>query len=103
MTCALLGQQSIHVVRVTDYGVSAEGIPFYVMEYLQGQSLSQLINIGPLPLPRFLGLNRQLCLGLQAAHDGITLKAQPHPVSIIHRDIKPSNIMIIQEIRPWGS
>jgi len=97
MTCALLGQQSIHVVRVTDYGVSAEGIPFYVMEYLQGQSLSQLINIGPLPLPRFLGLNRQLCLGLQAAHDGITLKAQPHPVSIIHRDIKPSNIMIIQD------
>jgi serine/threonine protein kinase len=97
MTCALLGQQSIHVVRVTDYGVSEEGIPFYVMEYLQGQSLSQLINLSPLPLPRFLGLNRQLCLGLQAAHDGITLKTQPHPVSIIHRDIKPSNIMIVQD------
>jgi serine/threonine-protein kinase len=97
MTCALLGQQSIHVVRVTDYGVSDEGIPFYVMEYLQGQSLSQLINLGPLPIPRFLGLMRQLCLGLQAAHDGIILKTQPQPVSIIHRDIKPSNIMIVQD------
>jgi serine/threonine protein kinase len=97
MTCALLGQKSIHVVRVTDYGVSDEGIPFYVMEYLQGQSLSHLINIGPLPLPRFLGLMRQLCLGLQAAHDGITLKNQPLPVPIIHRDIKPSNIMIVQD------
>lgn len=97
MTCALLGQKSIHVVRVTDYGVSDEGIPFYVMEYLQGQSLSHLINISPLPLPRFLGLIRQLCLGLQTAHDGITLKTQPHPVPIIHRDIKPSNIMIIQD------
>ena len=97
MTCALLGQKSIHVVRVTDYGVSDEGIPFYVMEYLQGQSLSHLINISPLPLPRFLGLIRQLCLGLQTAHDGITLKTQPLPVPIIHRDIKPSNIMIIQD------
>jgi serine/threonine protein kinase len=38
MTCAQLGQRSIHVVRVTDYGVNDEGVPFYVMEYLQGQS-----------------------------------------------------------------
>ncbi|PSN16583.1 serine/threonine protein kinase [filamentous cyanobacterium CCT1] len=97
MTCAQLGQKSIHVVRVTDYGVSDEGIPFYVMEYLQGQSLSQLINLQPLPVPRFLGLIRQICLGLQAAHDGITLKTQPEPVPIIHRDIKPSNIMIVQD------
>jgi serine/threonine protein kinase len=49
MTCALLGQHSIHVVRVTDYGVSDDGVPFYVMEYLQGQSLSHLINLSPLP------------------------------------------------------
>ncbi|HZG41064.1 MAG TPA: serine/threonine-protein kinase [Nodosilinea sp.] len=97
MTCAQLGQKSIHVVRVTDYGVSDEGSPFYVMEYLQGQSLSNLINLQPLPLPRFLGLIRQICLGLQAAHDGIILKTQPDPVSIIHRDIKPSNIMIVQD------
>jgi serine/threonine-protein kinase len=97
MTCAQLGQKSIHVVRVTDYGVSEEGVPFYVMEYLQGQSLSQLINLQPLPIPRFLGLIRQICLGLQAAHDGIILKNRPQPVPIIHRDIKPSNIMIVQD------
>ncbi len=97
MTCAQLGQKSIHVVRVTDYGVNEDGVPFYVMEYLKGQSLSQLINQEPLPIPRFLGLIRQLCLGLQAAHDGIILKGQAEPVPIIHRDIKPSNIMIIQD------
>jgi eukaryotic-like serine/threonine-protein kinase len=97
MTCAQLGQKSIHVVRVTDYGVNDEGSPFYVMEYLQGQSLSQIINLQPLPLPLFLGLIRQICLGLQAAHEGIILKTQPQPVSIIHRDIKPSNIMIVQD------
>ncbi|MEA5452351.1 serine/threonine-protein kinase [Leptolyngbya sp. CCNP1308] len=97
MTCAQLGQKSIHVVRVTDYGVSDEGVPFYVMEYLQGQSLSHLINLQPLPIPRFLGLIRQICLGLQSAHEGIILKTQPEPVPIIHRDIKPSNIMIVQD------
>jgi serine/threonine protein kinase len=97
MTCAQLGQKSIHVVRVTDYGVNDEGIPFYVMEYLQGQSLSHLINLQPLPVPRFLGMVRQLCLGLQAAHDGIILKTHNQPIPIIHRDIKPSNIMIIQD------
>jgi serine/threonine protein kinase len=97
MTCAQLGQKSIHVVRVTDYGVNEEGVPFYVMEYLQGQSLSQMINLQPLPIPRFLGLIRQICLGLQAAHDGIILKTQAEPVPIIHRDIKPSNIMIVQD------
>jgi serine/threonine protein kinase len=97
MTCAQLGQRSIHVVRVTDYGVNDEGVPFYVMEYLQGQSLSQLIHLQPLPIPRFLGFIRQVCLGLQAAHSGIILKTQSQPVPIIHRDIKPSNIMIVQD------
>jgi len=97
MTCAQLGQKSIHVVRVTEYGVNDDNIPFYVMEYLKGQSLSQLISLQPLPIPRFLGLTLQLCLGLQTAHEGIMLKTQVDPVPIIHRDIKPSNIMITQD------
>ncbi len=92
MTCAQLGQKSIHVVRVTDYGVTEDEIPFYVMEYLKGKSLGQVIQPQPLPIPRFLGLTRQICLGLQAAHDGIVFKNQV--ASIIHRDIKPSNILI---------
>lgn len=96
-TCAQLGQKSIHVVRVTDYGLNDENVPFYVMEYLQGQSLSHLLNIHPLPLPRFLAIFKQLCLGLQSAHDGIMLKGQAQPIPIIHRDIKPSNILIVQD------
>jgi eukaryotic-like serine/threonine-protein kinase len=97
MTCAQLGQKCIHVVRVTDYGVNDENVPYYVMEYLRGQSLSQMINAQPLPIPRFLGLTRQICLGLLAAHEGIILKGRFEPVTIIHRDIKPSNILIIQD------
>ncbi|MEM6714503.1 MAG: serine/threonine-protein kinase [Cyanobacteria bacterium P01_C01_bin.147] len=96
-TCAQLGQNSIHVVRVTDYGVSAEEVPFYVMEYLQGESLSILINQRALPLPRFLGIIRQICLGLKSAHDGIRVRGYTQPVPIIHRDIKPSNILVTQD------
>lgn len=92
MTCAQLGQKSIHVVRVSDYGVTEDEMPFYVMEYLKGQNLCKVIQPNPLPIPRFLGLTRQICLGLQAAHDGIVLKNQVVP--IIHRDIKPSNILV---------
>ena len=92
MTCAQLGNNSIHVVRVTDYGVADDEIPFYVMEYLKGKNLGQVIQPQPLPVPRFLGFIRQICLGLETAHRGITLNGQVVP--IIHRDIKPSNILV---------
>ena len=94
-TCALLGQKSIHIVRVMDYGVDDNNTPFYVMEYLQGQSLNNIIRKQRLPLPRFLSMARQLSLGLQCAHDGIPVEGTICP--IIHRDVKPSNILVIQD------
>jgi eukaryotic-like serine/threonine-protein kinase len=94
-TCALLGQKSIHIVRVMDYGVDDNNTPFYVMEYLQGQSLNNIIRKQRLPLPRFLSMARQLSLGLQCAHDGIPVEGAICP--IIHRDIKPSNMLVIQD------
>ena len=94
-TCALLGQKSIHIVRVMDYGVDENVTPFYVMEYLQGESLSDVIRRKPLPLARFLSMVRQISLGLQCAHQGILVEGEICP--IIHRDIKPSNILVIQD------
>lgn len=97
-TCAQLGRKSIHIVNVIDYGVTdykEEDVPFYVMEYLQGQSLSEVINNQPLPLPRFLVLSRQISLGLQCAHQGIVIDGSVYP--IIHRDIKPSNILVSRD------
>jgi serine/threonine-protein kinase len=94
-TCAQLGQKTIHIVRVTDYGVDDEDIPFYVMEYLQGESLSEIISHQPIPLLRFLSLSRQICLGLQCAHQGMKVDNKLCP--IIHRDIKPSNILVSQD------
>ncbi len=95
MTCAQLGQKSMHVVRVTDYGVSEEDIPFYVMEYLKGDSIGRLLQRQPLPVPRFLGLIRQILFGLRTAHHGILVKGKIVP--IIHRDIKPSNILVTSD------
>ena len=95
MTCAQLGHRSRHIVRVSDCGVNDEGVPFYVMEYLNGESLGEVISRQPLSLPRFIAMTRQICLGLQCAHQGITIGNEVCP--IVHRDIKPSNILITQD------
>ncbi len=95
MTCAQLGQKSMHVVRVTDYGVNEDEIPFYVMEYLKGDNIGQIVRKQPLPVPRFLGLVRQILLGLRTAHSGILVQGDMVP--IIHRDIKPSNILVTSD------
>ena len=92
---ALLGEKSIHVVRVKDYGVDESNIPFYVMEFLSGQSINDTICYRPLPLARFLTLTRHVCFGLESAHQGIYFNGEL--CRIIHRDIKPSNIIIIQD------
>jgi eukaryotic-like serine/threonine-protein kinase len=92
---ALLGQRSFHIVRVIDYGVNHEEVPFNVMEYLQGDNLSDVLMSRPLALPRFYHLMRHVCLGLQTAHDGVLIDGRTCP--IIHRDIKPSNILILPD------
>ncbi len=94
-TGAQLGQRSIHIARVIDYGLNPAEVPFYVMEYLQGESLGDLIARQPLSLSRFLVLIRHVCLGLQCAHQGINLEGNLCP--IIHRDIKPGNVLLIQD------
>ncbi len=94
-TCALLSTKSMHIVRVMDYGVDDQEVPYYVMEYLEGNSFSEIISAQNLPLPRFLNLARQICAGIQCAHQGITIDGCVYP--IIHRDIKPSNLLVIQD------
>lgn len=95
---ALLGERSIHIVKVRDYGidkVDGKEIPFYVMEFLQGRNLRQIIKTEPLSLQRFLSLTKQICFSLETAHKGITFQGELSPV--VHRDIKPSNIFVLQD------
>ena len=81
---AALSQKSVHIVHAYDYGVTTNGNPYYVMEYLSGQSLKELI---PLSIPMFLNLTRQICLGLKCAHQGVNIDGKIQP--LVHRDIKP--------------
>ncbi|GAA6620099.1 serine/threonine protein kinase [Scytonema sp. NUACC26] len=90
--CAALSQKSINIVRVTDYGVSKDEKPFYVMEYLLGNTLKDLI---PTSLPMFISLCRQICLGLQCAHNGMEIDGKVYP--LVHRDIKPANILVLPD------
>ncbi len=96
--CAAL--KSDHIVQVTDYGVSAEGHPFYVMEYLRGQTLGQLLRREKrLSIERTVGIISQGCDGLQLAHQGVTLwrdgaTASEH-IQVVHRDLKPDNIFLV--------
>lgn len=91
-TGALLGHQSIHIVRVLDYGIHEDRFPFYVMEFVDGGTLEQELAIQPLDLPRFAKLMSQVCVGLHSAHQGLLIDNKLH--CIVHRDIKPSNIFI---------
>jgi serine/threonine-protein kinase len=92
---AQLGRKSKHIARVLSYGVTDDKIPFYVMEYLQGKSLKTIIKSKSLNLDQSLEIIYQICLGLQCAHQGISLKGEIYPV--LHRDIKPENIFIAED------
>jgi serine/threonine protein kinase len=96
--CAAL--KSSHIVQVSDYGMTTEGYPFYVMEYLQGQTLDQLLANQPrLSVARTCNIISQVCAGLQLAHAGVDLwnaETNSHEnIKIIHRDLKPANIFLV--------
>ena len=98
---AQLGRKSQNIVRVLSYGLTDEQVPFYVMEYLQGQNLKQIITSQPLTISKFLDFSLQICLGLECAHQGVSIKGEICPV--VHRDIKPENIFIAEDIKKGGS
>ncbi|WP_417848422.1 protein kinase domain-containing protein [Thalassoglobus sp.] len=76
---------SPHTVQVYDYGMTSDGTLYYVMEYLKGMSLSELVtDYGPLPEDRVIHLLCQVCGSL----------AEAHSKGLVHRDIKAENIAL---------
>ncbi|HVZ73758.1 MAG TPA: protein kinase, partial [Polyangia bacterium] len=75
-----------NVVDVTDSGTTPDGAFFFVMEYLEGVELGELIfKAGRLDVARAVNIGGQICRALQAAHSA----------GVIHRDLKPENVLIL--------
>ncbi|MDI3286771.1 serine/threonine-protein kinase [Polyangium sp. 15x6] len=83
---AIAGAHVSHpnVVAATDFGKLDDGSQFLVLEYVEGTSLKDLIEQGPMPLDRVLSISRQITMALGAVHEK----------SIVHRDVKPQNILV---------
>jgi eukaryotic-like serine/threonine-protein kinase len=74
-----------HIVDVSDFGELPDGSAFFVMEFLEGQSLTSFINeVKPLPTKRLIHVSKQVADALAAAHT----------TGIIHRDLKPDNVFV---------
>ena len=78
-----------NVGGIYDYGVLPDGEAYIVMELIEGETLSELLDAsGPLPVPAAAEIGRQVAQGIAAAHRA----------GVIHRDLKPSNILLTREI-----
>ena len=74
-----------NTIAIYDYGRTAEGVFYYVMEYVEGVTLARLVQgDGPMPPGRVIHVLRQICGSLHEAH----------LAGLIHRDIKPENVML---------
>ncbi len=80
--------QHPNTVSVTDFGDTADGVFYLVMEFVEGETLHRLLRReGTLPVKRAVRLLRQIADGVDAAHD----------LGILHRDLKPANIFLMQK------
>jgi eukaryotic-like serine/threonine-protein kinase len=80
--------KSRHAVSVYDHGVSENGQPYIVMEYLEGEALERAIKQrGKLPLSEVVQIVAQSARALSAAHEA----------HVVHRDLKPDNIFLAKD------
>ncbi len=78
--------RSPHVVQTFDHGFTEDGLPYIVMELLEGESLDKRVKrLGPLGSVEVVSVVAQICKALGKAHER----------GVYHRDIKPPNIFII--------
>ncbi|MFT3706103.1 MAG: protein kinase [Archangium sp.] len=74
-----------NTVRVVDYGSTKDGLFFFAMEYLDGETLEKVLAKGPLPWHRVLSIGQQMARALREAHE----------LGVVHRDLKPANVVLL--------
>jgi serine/threonine protein kinase len=75
-----------NIVEILDFGATPDGQPYFIMEYLTGEALSERVARGPMPAEEVGPIADQMCRALAAAH----------AKGIVHRDLKPHNIQILE-------
>ncbi len=73
-----------HIVQVLDFHTLPSGEPYIILELLQGETLAQRLQRGPLEMEEALAIARQVGSALQAAHRA----------GVVHRDLKPDNVFL---------
>jgi serine/threonine protein kinase/predicted Zn-dependent protease len=73
-----------NIVKLLDGGSTEDGLPYLVMEYVEGLPIDQYCDLHTLSIDERLPLFRQVCSAVQYAHENL----------VIHRDLKPGNILI---------
>ncbi|MBS1794707.1 MAG: protein kinase [Acidobacteria bacterium] len=79
-----------YIARLLDGGTTAEGLPFFVMEYVDGRPVDEYCRAGNLSETARLELFRKICEAVRFAHQKL----------IVHRDLKPSNILVTPDGTP---
>jgi serine/threonine protein kinase len=75
------------IVGLYDVGTNSEGVPYFVMEYVEGKTLEKVLDAGPLPLEKAVVWATDLAAALSRAHRA----------KVIHGDVKPANILVTKD------
>ncbi|HVE58664.1 MAG TPA: protein kinase, partial [Pyrinomonadaceae bacterium] len=79
-----------NIARLLDGGTTPDGLPYFVMEYIDGKPLFEYCDEHNLDIKARLGIFRQICDAVQEAHN----------IKVVHRDLKPSNILVKKDDSP---
>ena len=79
-----------NIARLLDGGTTEDGLPYFVMEYIEGLPITEFAETHRLSINERLELFRQVCTAITFAHQRL----------IVHRDIKPSNILVTEDGTP---